>query len=77
MSKRRFKVIHKERNVKIFLDTDTGATYLFTNDGYAGGLTPLLGSDGNPLVLNPEEFGKKKTTKEIALEKVFEDEKKD
>ncbi|HBK85215.1 MAG TPA: xylan 1,4-beta-xylosidase [Firmicutes bacterium] len=35
---------------KIILDTETGVNYLFTWDGYAGGLTTLLDRDGTPVV---------------------------
>ena len=34
--------------IRIMRDTDTGAMYIFTDAGNAGGLTPLLGSDGKP-----------------------------
>lgn len=64
MAKKRFEVIHKEKNLKILLDTETGASYLFTYEGYAGGLTALIGSDGNPVILNPDDFCKKKKAKE-------------
>ena len=35
---------------KIIMDTKTGAHYLFFDNGSAGGLTPLLGSDGKPFI---------------------------
>ncbi len=38
----------------ILRDTFTGALYLFVQSGYAGGLTPLLGADGQPLVGHPD-----------------------
>ena len=34
----------------ILRDRETGAEYLFVQSGYAGGLTPLLGADGKPIV---------------------------
>lgn len=34
----------------IIVDTETGVNYLFYKAGYAGGLTPLLNSDGTPVV---------------------------
>jgi hypothetical protein len=52
-SDRRFEVIHKEGNIsgfKIVVDKETGINYLFSWDGYAGGLTPLLDKDGKPVV---------------------------
>lgn len=54
----RFEVIQKEGNGlsepqrTILLDSATGVQYLFVQDGYAGGLTPLLDRDGKPLVWN-------------------------
>lgn len=53
---RRFAVIYSDAggfkgpNVKILLDTVTGVQYLFTQEGYAGGLTPLLNRDGTPVI---------------------------
>ena len=53
---KRFKIIHKEGNgltsltVMVLMDTETGVHYLFTEAGYAGGLTALLDADGRPLV---------------------------
>ena len=54
-NEKRFEVIHQENSVMsvsslILRDTFTGALYLFVQNGYAGGLTPLLGADGQPLV---------------------------
>lgn len=37
-------------NTEIWLDTVTGVNYLYHIDGYSGGLTPLLDSDGKPVV---------------------------
>lgn len=54
----RFEVITKEGNGltgparTILLDTVTGVQYLFVQDGYAGGLCPLLDKDGKPLTWN-------------------------
>ena len=51
----RFEVILSEGNGltgpsrKILRDTVTGVQYLFVQDGYAGGLTPLLDKDGKPV----------------------------
>ena len=51
----RFEVILTEGNGltsptrKILRDTVTGVQYLFVQDGYAGGLTPLLDKDGKPV----------------------------
>ena len=35
---------------EIWVDKETGVNYLFHASGYAGGLTPLLKSDGTPVV---------------------------
>ena len=35
---------------KILVDKVTGVNYLFHQSGYAGGLTPLLKSDGTPVI---------------------------
>ena len=34
----------------IYVDRLTGVNYLFVQSGYAGGLTPLLDRNGNPIV---------------------------
>ena len=34
----------------ILMDKETGVNYLYVGNGYGGGLTPLLGPDGNPVV---------------------------
>lgn len=49
----RFDVIYKEGTLsgcKIIVDKETGVHYLFSWDGYAGGITPLLDKDGKPIV---------------------------
>ncbi len=48
-------VIYKEKagfdkSVTILMDRLTGVQYLAYQDGYAGGLTPLLNRDGKPFV---------------------------
>ena len=35
---------------EIWVDRETGVNYLFHASGYASGLTPLLNSDGTPVV---------------------------
>ncbi|MBF7097852.1 DUF6440 family protein [Alkalibacter mobilis] len=52
-SNKRFDIILKEGNLsgnKIIVDKETGVHYLFSWDGYAGGITPLLDGDGKPVV---------------------------
>lgn len=34
----------------IIVDKETGVNYLYVHCGYGGGLTPLLGSDGKPII---------------------------
>ncbi len=50
--KDRFQIIYTQgvtEITRILLDTHTGALYLQTLCGYAGGLTPLLDKDGAPM----------------------------
>lgn len=53
----RFQVVFKEGFQlkdegfrQIMVDTQTGVNYLVWKSGYAGGITPLLDSDGKPIV---------------------------
>lgn len=49
----RFKKVYTQgavNVVEIWVDTETGVNYLFHCSGPAGGLTPLLGEDGKPIV---------------------------
>ncbi len=34
----------------VVVDKETGVNYLFFSRGYGGGLTPLLDSDGKPII---------------------------
>ena len=36
--------------IQIIVDKETGVNYLFKNDGYAGGLCPLVDAEGKPVV---------------------------
>lgn len=54
----RFKVIYRQGALsvlEIWVDKKTGVNYLYRKDGYSGGLTPLLDSDGKPLITNITE----------------------
>ena len=54
---RRFVTYYSEGKIAgtdILVDVETGVMYLFHRDGYCGGLTPLLGSDGKPMVADLE-----------------------
>ena len=35
---------------EIWVDRETGVNYFYHFSGYSGGLTPLLGADGKPVV---------------------------
>ena len=37
-------------HMAIYVDKETGVNYLFSQSGYAGGLTPLLNRDGTPVI---------------------------
>ncbi|KIR03830.1 hypothetical protein P261_02645 [Lachnospiraceae bacterium TWA4] len=38
---------------KIIVDKETGVNYLVWKSGYAGGITPLLDSNGKPIIGKP------------------------
>lgn len=49
----RFERIYRQGMVtqtEIWIDKVTGVHYLYHEDGYSGGLTPLLDRNGNPVV---------------------------
>ena len=49
----RFEIVYKKGTLsgsKIIVDKETGVHYLFSWDGYAGGVTPLLDKDGKPVI---------------------------
>ena len=53
---KRFIVTYKQGGfvdpgVKILVDRVTGVNYMWTESGYAGGLTPLLNRDGTPVII--------------------------
>jgi len=53
MASKRFEIKNTQGVVstaKIIVDTETGVNYLFWQEGYAGGLTPLLNKDGTVVV---------------------------
>lgn len=57
---KRFEVIHSESESgfgrhRIIRDKETGVNYLFTSEGYAGGLTVLLNKDGKPVITSEED----------------------
>ena len=36
--------------IDILVDQETGVSYLFRSNGYAGGMTPLLDREGKPII---------------------------
>lgn len=34
----------------LYVDRETGVTYLFVKSGYGAGITPLLDADGKPVI---------------------------
>ena len=36
--------------MEIWVDRETGVNYVFHASGYAGGMTPLLGREGKPVI---------------------------
>lgn len=55
MSKpKRFETVYQESTMltekTIFVDKETGVNYFYIANGIGGGLTPLLDSDGKPVV---------------------------
>ena len=50
---KRFEKVYSQGSMnvtEIWVDKETGVNYLFHASGYSGGLTPLLGKDGKPVV---------------------------
>lgn len=51
---KRFEIIDKQGGLsnafQEIVDTETGVHYLIWQSGYAGGITPLLGADGAPVI---------------------------
>lgn len=60
MKNERFKKVYTQgavNIVEIWVDTQTGVNYLYRENGYSGGLTPLLDKDGKPVVTFDEGVG--------------------
>ena len=50
---KRFEVVYSQgiaTATEIWVDRETGVNYLFHKSGYSGGLTPLLDSEGKPVI---------------------------
>ena len=53
MKEKRFEVVFSQGTmdvVRILVDQVNGVNYLQACNGYAGGLTPLLDSEGKPVI---------------------------
>ena len=55
MGKDRFDIQEKDTlslltEATVIIDKETGVNYLFVCRGYGGGLTPLLDSEGKPII---------------------------
>ncbi len=54
----RLEVIYSQGTItatEIWVDRETGVNYLYHAAGYSGGLTPLLNSNGNPIISKIEK----------------------
>ena len=50
---KRFKKTYSQGTVnvtEIWVDTETGVNYIFCFNGYSGGMTVLLDSEGKPVI---------------------------
>lgn len=53
MAEKRFEQVYTQgvlSTIQIWVDRETGVNYLYMTNGETGGLTPLLGRDGKPVV---------------------------
>lgn len=53
MAEKRFEQTYNQgvlSTIQIWVDKETGVNYLYMTNGETGGLTPLLGRDGKPVV---------------------------
>lgn len=55
MNEKRFIIVDKQGSgltsaLQEIVDRQTGVHYLTWQSGYAGGITPLLGADGRPVI---------------------------
>lgn len=49
----RFERVYKQgvmTVMEIWVDKETGVNYLYHEDGYSGGITPLLDREGKPVI---------------------------
>lgn len=53
MADKRFDQVYTQgvlNTIQIWVDKETGVNYLYMTNGETGGLTPLLGRDGKPVI---------------------------
>ncbi len=53
MADKRFEQTYTQgvlSTIQIWVDKETGVNYLYMTNGETGGLTPLLGRDGKPVI---------------------------
>jgi hypothetical protein len=53
MAEKRFEKTYSQgvlETQQIWVDKETGVNYLYMTNGQTGGLTPLLGRDGKPVI---------------------------
>lgn len=53
MAEKRFEQTYTQgvlSTIQIWVDKETGVNYLYMTNGETGGLTPLLGRDGKPVI---------------------------
>ncbi len=53
MAEKRFEQTYSQgvlSTIQIWVDKETGVNYLYMTNGETGGLTPLLGRDGKPVI---------------------------
>ena len=58
MKQERFERIYQQGHLtvtEIWVDRETGVSYLWHEDGYSGGLPPLLDAQGRPIITPREE----------------------
>ena len=60
----RFDIVYKTtrgmglNKTFVLVDRETGVNNLFMQNGYAGGMTPLLDADGKPIVTKERQQGR-------------------
>lgn len=58
MKQERFERIYQQGRLtvmEIWIDKETGVNYLWHEDGYSGGLTPLLDAQGKVVITKDQE----------------------